>query len=339
MSLLLTSDLHLDWLAFTYLPANFNPEEGHHLLDWFYADFPAFRQLCEDPDIPTYTNRNYYDVCLQINPCLCVYYDNFKTEKGINVQVSGGGLNLLADILGFDDAKDLFELLIKKQCRISRMDIAYDDYSKTFLPYQFAEWYQNNQICTKFRKCHYIASQYKKGDTFYLGSRGSGKLLRIYDKDYESNGAIPAIRYEFEIHREYAVQWMLEYLKPGFIGFKSIIDDWLRVLKPNKNFSNHSQVETLPEWEDFAVLGFSERKIHLKSKRSDSTVLGKLKNLYRMRDSLSLARNLLPLEVFDRIVYKNSDPPDAKKFYGYTADQINDSLDEFSRFLKVSGLI
>lgn len=61
----------------------------------------------------------------------------------------------------------------------------------------------NNQITTRSREWSFISSTQNggAGATFYLGKRGSDRFLRVYDKDYESDGRIPAIRYEFELRK------------------------------------------------------------------------------------------------------------------------------------------
>jgi hypothetical protein len=105
---------------------------------------------------------------------------------------------------------ELIKLLIYKYSfRFSRLDLKLDDFSKTITPELAYEAYQKGQVFG-FRSHHWHSSgSHTKGvgRTLVLGRRGkkgAGKCLRIYDKYFESNGLINAIRFEAELSGDFA---------------------------------------------------------------------------------------------------------------------------------------
>ena len=60
------------------------------------------------------------------------------------------------------------------------------------------------RISTQTKKMQFITSTQTRGATFYCGARGGDRYLRIYDKNYESNGEIDSVRYEMQLRGERA---------------------------------------------------------------------------------------------------------------------------------------
>jgi len=97
----------------------------------------------------------------------------------------------------------------------SRYDIAFDDYDKIISPSLVAEQAKLGNV-TGYRKfehrtgkCNIGKPDTSAGETCTFGSRGrngSGKYLRFYDKEKESNGEIPAYRMELEMSKDIARQ-------------------------------------------------------------------------------------------------------------------------------------
>jgi hypothetical protein len=97
--------------------------------------------------------------------------------------------------------------------RASRIDIRFDDFTKTFTPQDvrnahsfrnytgftsgvYWDWHESGEGLSK-----------KIGQTFYMGRRGDngcGKHLRAYDKSVQSKGRIDSNRFEFEFSQNYS---------------------------------------------------------------------------------------------------------------------------------------
>ena len=80
----------------------------------------------------------------------------------------------------------------------SRLDLALDDeYEPYFTPVELNRYWNNRQIVTYAKKHKFIESE--NGDSFYLGSRQSCIMLRVYDKGKQTKSDHKWIRWEFEI--------------------------------------------------------------------------------------------------------------------------------------------
>ena len=105
---------------------------------------------------------------------------------------------------------------------VSRIDIAADDYSYSFLPRDFAEaavgpdLSDENAILvpgvvTRVRRNSWDWKR-TKGGCLWIGSKGSARLLRVYDKELESNGVIPAVRVELQLRDKQAMRFIRHWL-------------------------------------------------------------------------------------------------------------------------------
>lgn len=91
--------------------------------------------------------------------------------------------------------------------RASRVDIAIDDYSKSLDFDKVLSAIEAGNVFG-FRNYQHISSgevgKNGKGRTIYMGSTGSLKITRLYDKSVESGGEIDAYRLETQMRDEYA---------------------------------------------------------------------------------------------------------------------------------------
>ena len=85
----------------------------------------------------------------------------------------------------------------------TRIDIAGDDYTKSLAPSTIRDAI-NSGLNHGFRRWRSIESD-DGGFTLYMGSNGSDRMLRYYDKSVESAGAIDAYRFEGVFKDDYAV--------------------------------------------------------------------------------------------------------------------------------------
>lgn len=91
--------------------------------------------------------------------------------------------------------------------RVSRIDLAIDDYDRTINPQDIADALASGNYAG-FRRADTVKNHGTKwgGWTYYLGRRDSDKVVRVYDKFAESKGMIDSIRFELEAHDEYAAK-------------------------------------------------------------------------------------------------------------------------------------
>ena len=270
--------LSLDWLSFTFEADRcrddylrvFGKDNQDMIPDdisLFFATFPEFDAL--KSEFLILSGKSHYENVLGFlgvsETCRISYNsaDYTSTEMGVNVSIPSHGLEWFFSLMGVDyeseDAvQSLFKILKERYCHCSRIDLAFDDFSKRFRAKQYVVWWWNNNIRTRFLKMHTSScSMRDEGHTFYLGSRLSGKMLRIYDKDIESNGAVDAVRYEFELHVQHARD-MFEYLiEHKTVDFISYLRSYFEVIERSK--SNISRCPLLSEWEDWlSNLAFCE---------------------------------------------------------------------------------
>ena len=117
---------------------------------------------------------------------------DYACKMGVNVSIPSHSLSLFASLFDIDinevgACARLLSLLKFRGCTFSRIDFCYDDFEKVYTAFDYSKWWYNDQISTRFRNCDSKGTCGKVGCTFYLGDRRH-RMLRIYDKFYESNG-------------------------------------------------------------------------------------------------------------------------------------------------------
>lgn len=214
----------LDWLSFTYKSSDTFDEKE---IENFKEVFPELSCLWNDGIIVKVVKENaqrFYNQVIGFNDCFSIAYRDTplggsrgNVNLGVNVSIPAHGLEYFFSLFGLkkDQVTEMLGVITLRGCNVSRLDLAYDDFSKTFKPSHFMRWFQNGQIVTNYKSGKYVFSRQNSADTFYLGSRTAGKLLRIYDKNAESDGKIDAIRYEFELHQDHTKPYVHYILSNG----------------------------------------------------------------------------------------------------------------------------
>ena len=278
-------NIKIDWLSFTFKPSDDEKATFSNICDAFFAHFPKIKDIMQD--CVCVSSGRYYSYSVCWNDGILFSWDDDKKkeafhdlknglfvdefEHGFNVSIPSHGLHYLMELTGFDVSADIWsfkpvlEFLKKNNCQISRLDLAFDDYSKTFTPFDILTeyWLKNNvqSPCKKFKWCE---AGKGGGQTFYLGARAN-KLLRIYDKDKESKGVINAIRYEIEVHNKYAEEICQTIINDSF-DFGYFLQKWfIRLKTPSTcdsldNKRKASMRPDLPEWVAFVKHNFDEQK-------------------------------------------------------------------------------
>lgn len=208
--------LKLDWLGFTF-KADVSKSETP--LDQFLNTFPEFKR--EYFVIPEFRLSRRYSNCMMYCD-MVISYNTFEGDltpseyskmfsMGVNVQVPSHSLDLLFEMFEINKNDDyavynLFTFLRGRNCKFSRIDMAFDDFKKAFRPSYYAKKWLEHLIQTPVHDNNVMFwGSDETGGTMYFGSlKKRNKLLRIYDKFIESDGEIDSIRYEFEYHSNIA---------------------------------------------------------------------------------------------------------------------------------------
>jgi DNA relaxase NicK len=95
--------------------------------------------------------------------------------------------------------------------RLTRVDVAVDDiYGEHSLMGAYQDW-KAEKFCNGGRnpKSQMISNSDNSGDTFYVGARGSGKMLRVYEKGKQlGDKSSPWVRFELELHhKDRVIPW------------------------------------------------------------------------------------------------------------------------------------
>ncbi|MDZ4784349.1 MAG: replication initiation factor domain-containing protein [Planctomycetia bacterium] len=132
-------------------------------------------------------------------------------EKWVHVQIKGQGCGAV----GVEQLMRLHDVLLAKLGAAyiaKRVDVAWDDYTKSITPAQFRERFwdaarrcKRLEVVCKAKRGHAREDDGPEGGGSYtVGERVSKRLLRIYDKAAESGGKVNAVRIELECKEEVA---------------------------------------------------------------------------------------------------------------------------------------
>ena len=236
---IVSKNFKLDWLEFSWTANTFGKvggilEAGLSLWENFKRVFPEFMPLIEECFVAEYNIQGYDNVlCLSDEVKFC--YSSTEMNMGVHVVIPAHGLYRLGaafNLESVDDfflSREMFCSLLERGVRFTRIDLCYDDFNKRITPFEWDNMAKSGRVECKARSRSYIASCFKKGDTVYFGRRSGGRMLRIYDKSYESKGVIDSIRYEFEFKRDYAIA-ISESIRDGVvIEFRNLMEMFLKV--------------------------------------------------------------------------------------------------------------
>ena len=234
--------------------------------------------------------RYFYNSGMTLGRYLNIYYD--VEDKGINkyspknamFQFTGQGSTDLALKLSAYFKTNNFELVwhkffdvIYKYLKVTRMDVALDDYNgilnfdkmeRKLKRREFRSSKQRYQVL-KDKK----ADGSNRGETIYLGTRKrhqDGYLIRFYDKyaEYKTKGAILPTkvenvvtgtgthvwqRYEMEFHGKACKNFIEQILRGLTFGYlyKGLMRNAIEFLKVSRSNKNKSYWSVVDWWEAF----------------------------------------------------------------------------------------
>lgn len=208
-----------------------------------------------------YQDRLYFDG-------ISIHY-NGRDDMGICVEMSGKGCRTW-EKYGNSDYDGLFAEILanysddseKRQMNLTRLDVAYDDFTKVLdLPLLCRET-QNKNFVSRFKDWEVIFGN--KGIAVNHGSTKSNVYVRIYDKRLEQKVDKKIehwVRCELQIRHECAI---------GFIMLKDtvqkkyfdVLNNYLRYIVPSGNETNTSMLDTAPYWLNFLQSAESKSIFH-----------------------------------------------------------------------------
>jgi hypothetical protein len=127
------------------------------------------------------------------------------------------------DELGGAASLQLAAELLAVGARFSRADGYYDDRLRHAEPGTVAEAFRRGDVLTRLRGIEERRKSVRVGKdgrivdavTVYLGSRKSGALVRVYDKEAESGRSGAGVRWELELHGPHAVRFVAGAIAAG----------------------------------------------------------------------------------------------------------------------------
>lgn len=291
-------EMKLDFLRFTVKPL----VECEDVLSWFRDLFPELFDARIMTECQVWEKFQHYDFCIAGANRILIYYDSaIGQNKGVCVSIPSSGMWIIKEIFGFDHFLDfLFEIVHRShdffRLRFTRLDLCFDDFDYKseghFVPEDFGRLvHEQRLVCySQFRSEYHCTAEdvqflgsKKGGYTFYLGSRQSGRFLRIYDKLAESQKKykeyenyvkkhptstlvapqiLDCIRYEFEIKDKYANNLVFALLDAYSAGsqyyFKDFVDSWFRILEKPVDHRHTERGKVWDVWSRFCDLGFCE---------------------------------------------------------------------------------
>ena len=197
---------------------------------------------------------------------------NGNTNMGIHIILTGKGCR------HYEMYHSLLELIYnidKNKGKLTRIDLALDDFIGDTIPIsKLKRDIITGNITSKWKTSTEIIKRdmtgTKLGDTISLGSRTSNAFLRIYDKALEQNLDITWHRLEIEIRKSNAEN-LQKKIKKDNVGqlMKGILNNYIRILTPNKRDKNKSRWKTASYWDKLID---NASKISLSNRPEEKTI-------------------------------------------------------------------
>lgn len=255
-------------------------ESGVSLLfDWVQA---TFHVDLKNTDVYSIFYKLFgitrYDVLLNAKSPLfgydrCYSYNNIqlftsnREDMGIHLYLTGSGCRDF-ESLGLS-YKDLFTKLLTLNCKFTRIDVSYDDFTgKYFNLNKINNCIKNNEVVCKFRSSiqftkNDLNSTDNIGHTIWFGSRASDIQYVFYDKLKERKcNNVEVIddvkywnRFEMRYRNDYAYEIAVNFTflsTSDFVNYlKSVINNYISFRCTNIHDSNRRRWKYKKWWSDF----------------------------------------------------------------------------------------
>lgn len=175
-------------------------------IDWVACTLPRQTDeavvLCGTP-IDTISNRLGYDTARLFTYGAVVLTNSQRDDMGIHVICSASTLDR-QQVEGNLKPIDHIKLMDAAQGRFTRIDLCLDILDSQLEIDDLVNEYDCGNVKTRARTGSTIKNLGEKGQTFYVGRRGSRKLLRVYDKGAQLGLPLDWIRIEIEFRKDAA---------------------------------------------------------------------------------------------------------------------------------------
>ncbi|CAD6879426.1 probable phage replication protein NMA0782 [Methylomonas albis] len=211
-------------------PTPNNPKAA--LIDWLNFTFPfdnisADRQrISQRLDDQLFAAFGYATTRFR-NKGHLGYSDFWDLGNGFGILATGGksqGNTCLISLNGggcmpIQDWRAVHDLLVLLNAKITRVDLAHDDFAGDYNITAGLEMLALGQFTTNGRPPNAMFVDdfdSGKGKTLYIGNRDSGKLLRVYEKGKQLGDPLsPWVRWELELHNKDRSIPLDVLLRPG----------------------------------------------------------------------------------------------------------------------------
>lgn len=156
-----------------------------------------------------------YEQSWELGNCYGIFATGGHSVGGTSmVTLSGEGCCVISDWLA------VYDFLVDYRARITRIDLAHDDYRGRITLPQLREWFEAGDFATERGrppKGRYVDDFGDgTGKTLYVGNRKNGKLLRVYEKGKQlGDPTSDWVRWEVELHNKDRVIPLMCLLQPA----------------------------------------------------------------------------------------------------------------------------
>lgn len=225
-----------DWLSFT--SKNHTPEQLISALGLSQCPWSEIKGA------HGYRDRKYFS-------CISVHY-NGREDMGVWVELSGQGCRTFESLssVGWEA---LFHWISEQQCKITRLDVAFDDHTGVLDISKIAEDTCGGSFVS--RSDYWETRLSSKGSTVIIGSPQSKVLVRIYDKAAERHCDPDThwVRIELQLRDDRATQFIRIPLTIGE-AFSGVLLNYLRYVIPQEGDTNKWRWPMTDYWIDMLEL-------------------------------------------------------------------------------------
>lgn len=251
--------ISLDWLQFTSKDCN----PYNVIIQLLRLDVKLFVEL--EKGKLGYKKQLMYDN-------ITVLYEG-KADMGTHVILSGKGCRAYERK---EPVLNLIKRLNQEEIKSTRIDIAIDDIKGDIIDLKKIKYdIKHANVVSKWKTSLEKVQRSMKdgsiiGDSMQVGSRSSETMLRFYNKSLEQKEEGNWSRMELEVKGDKAfnLQKILTVDNVGSLVVR-IINNYLRIVQPNKKDSNKSRWKVKPYWKNIIN---TTQKVSLSNGKEDVTL-------------------------------------------------------------------
>ncbi len=227
--------------------------------------------------------QNGYNYSIHFNN-ITILFGN-RDDMGVHVRMTGDGCRNFEKYskIGFDNLiKVIFALSKFDQAKMSRIDIAYDDFEGLIDIDACVSDVREGNVVSRFRKGSIIESfnfnnEKKTFKTLNCGRQGSNIWITIYDKlaERRSKDIVPDcdywVRCEIKMRHNNADRFiqLLNEGKPMIELYFLVLNNYIRFVVPSDSDTNKWRWAVAPHWDRFCNSVIDGEKISLYVAPSD----------------------------------------------------------------------